>query len=154
MPVVRDPRSHPTRRTTIYPAPFNQGFDKRGKRALTEALGLTQFGINLTTLEPGGQSAHRHWHAAEDEAIYVVEGTLTLVTDDGEHILTPGMMAGFPAGLANGHHLINRGSEPGTYLEMGTRARDDDVIYSDIDLQLTKRDGQSRFTRKTGEPLP
>ena len=154
MPVVRDPRRLPARRTTIYPAPFDKGFDKRAKRALTEALGLTQFGVNLTTLEPGGQSAHRHWHAAEDEAIYVVDGTLTLVTDNGEHILTPGTMAGFPAGSANGHHLVNRGSEPSTYLEIGTRARDDDVIYSDIDLQLTKRDGQSRFTRKTGEPLP
>ena len=76
----------------------------------------------------------------------------TAVTDEGERILTPGTMAGFPAGSANGHHLVNRGSEPGTYLEIGTRARDDDVIYSDIDLQLTKRDGQSRFTRKTGEP--
>jgi uncharacterized cupin superfamily protein len=154
MPVVREPWSLPPRRTTIYPAPFDKGFDKRAKRALTEALGLTQFGVNLTTLEPGGQSAHRHWHTAEDEAIYVVEGTLTLVTDEGEQILTPGMMAGFPAGSANGHHLVNRGSEPGTYLEIGTRARDDDVVYSDIDLQLTKRDGQFRFTRKTGEPLP
>lgn len=154
MPVVRDPLSLPARRTTIYPPPLDQGFDKRAKRALTEVLGLTQFGVNLTTLEPGGQSAHRHWHAAEDEAIYIVEGTLTLVTDDGEHILTVGMMAGFPAGSTNGHHVVNRSTVPGTYLEVGTRARDDDVVYSDIDLQLTKRDGQSRFSRKTGEPLP
>ena len=57
MPVIRDPRSVPARRTTIYPAPFDKGFDKRAKRALTAALGLTQFGVNLTTLEPGGQSA-------------------------------------------------------------------------------------------------
>ncbi len=153
MPVIRDPRSVPARRTTIYPAPFDKGFDKRAKRALTEALGLTQFGVNLTTLEPGGQSAHRHWHAAEDEAIVVLEGTLTLVTDEGEQILTAGMMAGFPAGSANGHHLVNRGPQPGTYLEIGTRARDDDVMYSDIDLQATKRDGQFRFSRKSGEPL-
>lgn len=154
MPVIRDPRSLPARRTTIYPAPFDKGFEKRAKRALTEALGLTQFGVNLTTLEPGGQSAHRHWHATEDEAILVLDGALTLVTDEGEQVLTAGMMAGFPAGCANGHHLVNRSTEPGTYLEIGTRARDDDVIYSDIDLQVVKRDGQFRFSRKTGEPLP
>lgn len=154
MPIIRDPSSLPARRTTTYPSPFDKGFDKRAKRALTDALGLKQFGLNLTTLEPGGQSAHRHWHAIEDEAVYVLDGALTLVTDEGEQILTAGMVAGFPAGSANGHHLINRGMEPATYLEIGTRARDDDVVYSDIDLQVSKRDGQFRFSRKSGEPLP
>jgi uncharacterized cupin superfamily protein len=153
VPVIRDPKSLPARRTTIYPAPFDKGFDKRAKRALTEALGLTQFGINLTTVEPGGQSAHRHWHAKEDEAIYVLEGTLTLVTDEGEQVLTAGMVAGFPAGTPNGHHLINRGSAPAIYLEIGTRAPDEDVVYSDIDLKAAKRDGKYSFSRKSGEPL-
>lgn len=154
MPVIRDPLSLSARRTTIYPAPFDTGFDKRAKRALTAALGLTQFGINLTTLEPGGQSAHRHWHAREDEAIYVLEGAATLITDEGEQQLSAGMVAGFPAGSTNGHHLVNRGTEPCTYLEIGTRALNDDVVYSDIDLQVKKRDGQFHFSRKSGESLP
>lgn len=154
MPVIRDPRSLPARRTTIYPEPFNKCFDKRAKRALTDALALTQFGINLTVLEPGGQSAHRHWHATEDEAIYVIDGVLTLVTNEGEQELTAGMIAGFPAGAANGHHLVNNSTHAASYLEIGTRARDDDVVYSDIDMQARKRDGQLRFSRKSGDPLP
>ena len=140
------------RRTTIYPAPFAAGLEGRIKRALTEALGLTQFGVNLTTLEPGAMSALRHWHAKEDECVYLLEGELVLITDEGECVLKPGMAAGFPAGDANGHHLINRSTQPATYLEIGTRSQDEDATYPDVDLRAEKRDGRYRFVRKSGEP--
>jgi uncharacterized cupin superfamily protein len=152
MPIIDDPSSLPARRTSIYPAPFDAGFEGRIKRALTERLGLTQFGVNLTTLEPGAMSSQRHWHANEDECVYVLEGELVLVTDDGERVLKPGMAAGFPAGEANGHHLVNRSSAPATYLEIGTRSPDEDATYPDIDLRAEKRDGKFRFFRKSGEP--
>jgi uncharacterized cupin superfamily protein len=154
MPVIRDPEQVEGRRGTIYPAEFAQGFEGRIKRALGNAGGLTQFGVNLTTLEPGAMSAHRHWHAREDEFIYVVEGELTLITDAGEEILTPGMAACFPAGEPNGHHLVNKSARAATYLEVGTRSRDEDAEYPDIDLRLTKRDGKPVFLRKSGEPYP
>src|SRR6266446_4870725 len=38
----------------------------------------------------------RHWHAKQDEFIYILEGEVTLVTDSGRQKLTPGMTAGFP----------------------------------------------------------
>jgi uncharacterized cupin superfamily protein len=152
MPVIDDPLRLPGRRSTIYPKPFDEGFDKRVKRALTEGLGLTQFGVNLTTLEPGGKSAHRHWHACEDEFIYVLSGELTLVTDEGEQTLKPSMAVGFPAGEKNGHQLINNSGEPATYLEIGTRAINDEATYPDIDLKAEKRDGRFRFFKKSGEP--
>jgi uncharacterized cupin superfamily protein len=136
----------------MYPAAFAAGFEGRIKRALGDAGGLTQFGVNLTTLEPGAMSAHRHWHAREDEFIYVLEGELTLITDAGEEVLGPGMAASFPAGEANGHQLINKGMSPATYLEIGTRSADEDADYPDIDLRLRKRDGKPVFLRKSGEP--
>jgi uncharacterized cupin superfamily protein len=154
MPVIKDPSSLPARRTTIYPPPFDNGFEKRAKRALTDLLGLTQFGMNLTTLEPGAQSSHRHWHATEDEAIVVLDGVLTLITDEGEQELTAGMIAGLPAGVPNGHHLVNRSRQAATYVEVGTRASEDDVVYSDLDMRAKKRAGKFSFARKTGEPLP
>jgi uncharacterized cupin superfamily protein len=154
MAVIRDPAEIPGRRGTIYPAAFAAGFEGRIKRALGDAGGLTQFGVNLTTLEPGAMSAHRHWHAREDEFIYVVEGELTLVTDAGEEVLTPGMAAAFPAGEANGHQLINKGVRTATYLEIGTRSADEDADYPDIDLRLRKRDGKPVFLHKSGEPYP
>lgn len=152
MPVVTKTLDLPGRRTTIYPAPFAAGFEGRLKRPLTDALGLSQFGINLTTLDPGAQSSHRHWHVYEDECIYVLSGEVVLVTDDGEHVLGAGAAAGFPAGERNGHHLVNRSSAPVTYLEIGTRSKIEDVTYPDVDLLAEKRDGAFRFFRKSGEP--
>jgi len=153
LPIIDDPYEVPGRRGTIYPAPYAQGFEGRIKRALTERLGLTQFGVNLTTLEPGAMSSQRHWHAKEDEFVYVLEGELVLITDEGERILKPGMAAGFPAGEANGHYLVNRSGAPATYLEIGTRCKDEDATYSDIDLRGEKRDGKFLFFRKSsGEP--
>jgi uncharacterized cupin superfamily protein len=152
MPVIRDPGKLQARRGSGYPAQFAGGFERRVKRALGDAGGLTQFGVNLTTLEPGVASALRHWHAKEDEFIYVLEGELTLVTDAGEERLGPGMAACFPAGDANGHQLVNRTDAPATYLEVGTRSREEDVEYPGIDLLLERRDGTGRFLHKSGEP--
>lgn len=152
MAKICDPRSIAERRSSIYPAPFNTGYDLRGKRALTAALGLTQFGVNVTTLEPGGRSAERHWHRAEDECIYVLDGELTLVTNEGETVLGPGMAVGFPAGEADGHQLVNRSDRPAQYLEVGTRAIEDDVDYPDIDMRAQKRGGAFRFLHKDGTP--
>ncbi|MEI9902075.1 MAG: cupin domain-containing protein [Hyphomicrobium sp.] len=98
----------PGRRSTTYPAEYAAPFDKRIKRALGDAGGLTQFGVNLTTLEPGAISALRHWHANEDEFVYVLDGELTLITNAGEQLLGVGMAATFPAGEPDAHQLVNR----------------------------------------------
>lgn len=152
MPVITDPMSLPARTGTIYPEPFKDGFDGRLKRALAEQLGLTQFVINLTTLEPGARSAHRHWHDNQDEFIYILSGEVTLFTDEGEQVLSPSMLAGFPAGDTNGHCLINKSAAPATYLELGTRVADEVLTYPDIDLKAVKRDGKYTFLHKNGEP--
>jgi uncharacterized cupin superfamily protein len=149
-----DPVGVAPRRGSLYPPPFAEPVAGREKRALGDALGLTQFGVNLVTLAPGAWSSQRHWHAQEDEFIYVLEGDVTLVTDAGEQVLGPGMAAGFPAGKADGHHLINRTDKPARYLEAGTRAETEVAHYSDIDLMARKEKGRFVFTRKNGEPCP
>ncbi len=152
MPIIHDPMRVPGRRGTIYPKPFDEGFDGRIKRALTDRLGLRQFGVNLTTLEPGAKSSQRHWHEQEDEFIYMLEGELVLVLMDGEHTLRASMAVGFPAGDRNAHHLINRSNRIATYLDIGTRSPNEDATYPDIDLRLQKRAGKVRFYKKSGEP--
>lgn len=152
MAVIRDPMKLPGRRSTIYPAEHASGFDKRIKRALGDAGGLTQFGVNMTTLEPGAVSSLRHWHANEDEFVFILAGEATLVTDAGEELLGPGMAATFPAGEANAHQLANRSAAPVTYLEIGTRASEDEATYPDVDLRFIKRGGRRGFVRKSGEP--
>lgn len=119
-----------------YPEPFKSRMGDRIKRRLGEAFGLTQFGVNLVVLGPGGQSALRHWHSLEDEFLYVLEGELVLVTDAGEQLIRAGDCAGYKAGKPDGHHLINRGTAPARYLEVGSRVARDVAFYPDDDLLL------------------
>jgi uncharacterized cupin superfamily protein len=141
------------RTTSNYPAPFQQTVAGREKRPLGNAAGLTQFGVNLTTLKPGAASSLRHWHVQEDEFVYVVDGELTLVEDEGETVLRAGDAAGFKANSGNGHQLVNRSARDATYLEIGTRSKNEIAHYPDADLALSyDESGKPRYTRKSGEP--
>lgn len=133
---------------TIYPPEFRPVVEGRTKRRLGPVLGLTDFGVNLTELAPGAASALRHWHHREDEFVYVLEGELILVTDAGEQVLKPGQAAGFPKGVADGHHLVNRSNAKAVYLEVGSRAADERADYPDVDLVYQG----GKFTRKDGTP--
>jgi uncharacterized cupin superfamily protein len=140
--------------STGYPEPYRSVVAGRSRQRLGNAVGLDQFGVNLTRLKPGAQSAQRHWHIAEDELVYVVEGTLVLCEDGGETVLQAGDAAGFKAGVANGHCLINRSGADAVYLEIGTRAARDEASYPDIDLHVRKDETGLRYTHKSGEPYP
>ena len=143
----------PIRATSNYPQEFLHVVAGREKRALGNAAGLNQFGVNLTTLKPGAASSLRHWHVQEDEFVYVVEGEVTLIEQDGETIMKAGDAAGFKAGVANGHQLVNRSARDVTYLEMGTRSKGEIAHYPDVDLALSyDAAGKPRYTRKSGEP--
>jgi uncharacterized cupin superfamily protein len=139
---------------TNYPAEFHARIRGRAKRALGDLFGLDQFGVNLTELAPGAQSALRHWHSHEDELVYVLEGEITLITGAGEEVLRPGDVVGFKAGVANGHHLVNRSERPVRYLEIGSRRIEvDRAVYPDDDLAVQPDGtGKRRMTRKDGTP--
>jgi uncharacterized cupin superfamily protein len=139
---------------TGYPEPFRQIVLGRVRKRLGNAAGLTQFGVNLTTLKPGAASAQRHWHAAEDEFVYVLAGEVVLCEDGGEVVMRPGDAAGFKAGVANGHCLINRSETDAIYLEIGTRAARERAEYPDIDLRLERDENGMRYLHKSGEPYP
>ena len=143
------PRSKPSN----YPEPFLSRMNGRLKRPLGDVFGLTNFGVNLTKLAPGSQSALRHAHTKQDEFIYILAGTPTLVTDEGETLLHPGMCAGFKAGTGNGHHLVNRAASDVIYLEIGDRTAGDAASYPDDDIQAAL-DGSAKwvFTHKDGRP--
>lgn len=144
----------PVRRGSDYPERFRAPFAGRTRKALGDAGGLTQFGVNLCRLEPGAMSALRHWHEAEDELVYVLEGEVVLVEDAGETVLRPGDAAAFRAGVADGHHLVNRTDRDALLLEIGARAAADRVHYSDVDLvYVRENDGAERFLRRSGAPF-
>ncbi|TPK68727.1 MULTISPECIES: cupin domain-containing protein [unclassified Mesorhizobium] len=147
-----DLASLPVRKGSGYPAPFDAPCAGRTRRRLGDAGGLTDFGVNLMTLPPGGWSSQRHWHSHEDEFVYVLEGELTLVEDGGESLLSAGDCATFAKNSGNGHHLINRSSTTALYLEVGSRNPDDVITCSDIDMMSPSSDG--RFLHKDGTPYP
>ena len=150
-----DPVDVPVRVATGYPEPYRSRVLPREKRALGEAVGLTKVGVNLTMLPPGKESSMRHFHWLEDELVYVLEGELVLRTDAGEQVLTAGMCAGFPAGVRDGHPLINRSAAPALFLEISNRDPADSAEYTDDDVDLAYRKGPKGplFTRRDGKPL-
>jgi uncharacterized cupin superfamily protein len=134
-----------------YPEPFASRMAGRVKQPLGDLFGITNFGVNLTRLLPGAVSALHHHHSRQDELVYVLEGSPTLVTDAGETLLRPGMVAGFAAG-GTAHHLENRTTEDCVILEIGDRTEGDEVTYPVDDLQAVNGHRGWRFTRKDGVP--
>jgi uncharacterized cupin superfamily protein len=125
---------------------------KRQKRPLGDMFGLNNFGVNMTTLLPGGESALLHRHSKQDEFIYIIKGHPVLVTDKGEYQLEPGMCAGFPAG-GIAHQLVNRTTEEVVYLEIGDRTQGDEGQYPADDI-AAKLDANGKwvFSHKDGTP--
>jgi uncharacterized cupin superfamily protein len=139
---------------TGYPEPFRQAVAGRERKRLGNAVGLDQFGVNLSRLKPGAASSQRHWHQNEDELVYMLEGELVLVEDGGETVLKSGDAAGWKAGVANGHRLINRTQHDAVYLEIGTRAPREVATYPDIDMRAERDGKDQRYLHKSGAPYP
>jgi uncharacterized cupin superfamily protein len=139
---------------TRYPPPHDAPCKARAWRRLGDAVGLTQFGVNLVRLAPGVWSSQRHWHALEDEFLYVVDGELVLVTDQGEETMRAGDCAGFKAGVKDGHCLQNRSDREATILVVGSRNEEDHGEYSDIDMVFLpgRYTGVGGYRHKDGTP--
>lgn len=149
MPKI-DIEAAPTRFGAAYPPPYDVPCRERRRWKLGDAAGLTQFGVNLMRLAPGVWTSQRHWHSHEDEFVFVVEGEVVLVEDEGETVLRAGDCAGFKAGVRNGHHIQNRSDREAVLLEVGSRMPDlDGGEYPDIDL---KYDADGVYRHKDGAP--
>ena len=135
---------------TGYPQQFNAQCAERIRKRLGVASGLTDFGVNLMQLPPGYWSSQRHWHSDEDEFVFVLEGELTLIENEGEVLLRAGECAAFPKGSGNGHHMINRSNTTALYLEVGSRSKSDVITCSDVDMISPSSHGA--FLHKDGSP--
>lgn len=140
------------RTTNIYPQQFKMPVEGRAKMALGDLARLSQFGVNLTRLPPGVASSLRHWHEQEDEFVYILEGELTLIEDDGETLLKAGDAAGWKAGVADGHMLINKSQSDAVYLEIGTRSPKERAHYPEHDLLYIRDENGIRVTQRDGKP--
>lgn len=138
---------------TFYPEPFATLVRGRTKRKLGNIFELTNFGINLTELDPGSVSSVMHFHTKQDEFLYILEGTPILVLGDEEHQMEPNQCVGFKAGTEVGHQLVNRSKDQVVYLEIGDRASNDGGAYTKDDLHAhLSENGEFVFTHKDGTP--
>ncbi len=136
-----------------YPDPFRDICLGPTWKKLGDAVGLTDFGVNLVRLTPGKWSSQRHWHTVEDELVYVLEGEVVCVEDDGDHVLKAGDCVAWKAGVANGHCLQNRSERDAVYLEIGSRRPETDACdYPDIDM--VARPGEPFYRHRDGTPYP
>ncbi len=137
---------------STYPAPFDAPCQQRKKISPSEAGGITQFGAHIMTLEPGAWSSQRHWHSAEDELVYILEGHPTFIDNDGRQTLSPGDVTTHKANNANGHHMINETDRHVRYLIVGGRSPEiDSAFYPDVDLNLPANGTANRvYQNKNG----
>jgi uncharacterized cupin superfamily protein len=136
-----------------YPHPFKEVCLGATWKKLGDAVGLTDFGVNLVRLPPGKWSSQRHWHTQEDELVYVLEGEVVLVEDGGEQVLRAGDCAGWKAGVPDGHCLQNRSGADAVYLEIGSRRPETDACeYPDLDM--VARPAEPFYRRRDGTPYP
>jgi uncharacterized cupin superfamily protein len=147
MPKVDLSQIEQTNRTG-YPSPFNQPVVGRWQKPIGDAVGLAQLGARHVVLEPGAWSSQRHWHDGEDELLVMLSGRAVLVEDDGEVELVTGDIVAWPMGVKNGHHLINRGPEPCSFLCVSA-GKNTGGGYSDIDMLFT---ADNRYVHKDGTP--
>lgn len=140
----------PVKTGSIYPEPFAGQMAGRSSLRLGDLAGLTQFGVNIVTLEPGAAASLRHWHLREDEFALVLEGDLVLVENDAETVMRTGDCAAWKAVVANGHRFVNRSEHVARFLVVGAKAADEVVTYADTDLQLHLAGGSARFTHHDG----
>ena len=126
--------------------------DGRVKRKIGDFFDLVNFGVNLTELSPGSMSALKHQHLKQDEFVYILSGTPTLIYGINEYQMKPGDCIGFKAGNETAHHLINKSNAKAVYLEVGDRTTGDAVIYPEDDLCAHFKEGEGwYFTHKNGD---
>lgn len=149
MPKI-DIENAPIKTGSIYPEPYASQMKGRSSIRLGDLAGLTQFGVNIVTLEAGAVASLRHWHLKEDEFAIVLEGELVLVEDEGETIMHSGDCAAWKAGIPNGHRFINKSNEPARFLVIGTKSQNEVATYSDIDMKIQFNDGKALITYRDG----
>ena len=115
---------------TVHEGPTVGGFASQ-MVGLGREAGLQKLGCTLYTVEPGKTSFPHHWHAANEEAIYILSGRGTLRLGEETHAVGPGDFLGFPTGPAHAHQLIAAGEEPLRYLCLSTKIDTEICGYPD-----------------------
>jgi uncharacterized cupin superfamily protein len=140
----------PLRTGSGYPEHYAKAVHGRSNVSLGKPFGLSQFGVNITTLEQGAWSSQRHWHLNEDELVFALDGEMVIVDENGRHPFKQGQVMGWKANTPNAHCIVNESDRPAKFLVVGTRAAIEEAFYPDIDMHYRRDENGPRFQRKDG----
>ncbi len=115
---------------------------KRINKSLGDATGLKNIGFHLIEVEPGHESTEYHVHLYEDECVYVLDGTATVIIDEQDYEVSAGDFIGYPAGGLP-HSMKNTGSVTLRCLVAGQRLAFDIADYPRQNKRIYRYDGNA-----------
>jgi uncharacterized cupin superfamily protein len=132
----------PVVRTTLSPEGFFEPFrfeDVRWQRlpgstafkTLGKYGGGSQVGVGIDVLRPGQYSNRFHYHLREEEHIFILKGSATLILGPRRYLMKEYDYCCFPAGQKAGHHLFNHTHEKCLFLTVGDNHADDVACFPD-----------------------
>lgn len=101
------------------------------RKRLADAVGGEGLGASLYELPAGRRSWPYHFHTANEEAMYVLDGTATLRLAGENHPIEAGDYVAFPADERGAHQVVNDGDGPLRYLVLSTMVEPDVTVYPD-----------------------
>ncbi|MFP4632904.1 MAG: cupin domain-containing protein [Halobacteriales archaeon] len=117
----------------VEPREYDQGESGFSRLEIGNAVGGGEIGVSLYEIPPGKRSWPYHYHTANEEVLYVLEGTATLRHDDGESDLEEGDYVRLPADESGGHQVVNTGDGVVRYLAASTMNEPDVTVYPEMD---------------------
>lgn len=115
------------------------------------ALGITQLGLDLHTLQPGQENARYHREQLEDEFFLVHEGRCQLRLEGKAFALETGDFVYVPYGVA--HSFYNDGEEP-CAIWMGGECREGGAEYPEPPSQWTRAEGKPPYSVNLAKVTP
>lgn len=114
-------------------------------RTLSTEAGLERIGVHVVRLETGCYSTEFHFHDADEEFIYILEGRGTARIGSDTFDVGAGDFMGFSAPSLP-HSLYNPHKNDLVYLMGGERNYPDVVHYPDINRTMVKTVGRRYWT--------
>lgn len=100
------------------------------RKRLGDAVGAQQIGCSWMEVPPGAKAFPFHFHTANEEAVFILEGEGVLRSGEEELPLRAGDYVGFRRGPP-GHQIINRSETMLRYLALSTRIDPEVSVYPD-----------------------
>lgn len=103
------------------------------RKALSQLAGNQKLGCSLYELPPNCKAWPYHYHYANEEAIFILEGTGMIRLNGEELLVCQGDYIALPASSQSAHQMINNSPENLRYLCFSTMIEPDIVAYPDSD---------------------